>query len=94
MLPLAQQYLKPVKFVFPLFLLGQMLAAFLRNDNDPALATVAVMSGGLFNVFGDWIFVFPCKMGRKETNVMSGAVYNEGRVMGKESDCGKESWYP
>lgn len=36
-----------------------MLAAFLRNDNDPALATVAVMSGGLFNVFGDWIFVFP-----------------------------------
>lgn len=40
-----------------------MLAAFLRNDNDPALATVAVMSGGLFNVFGDWIFVFPCKMG-------------------------------
>ena len=37
---------------------------------------------------------FHVKMGRKETNVMSGAVYNEGRVMGKESDCGKESWYP
>lgn len=63
LLPLAQQYLKPVKSVFPLFLFNQMLAAFLRNDNDPALATAAVLSGGVFNVFGDWFFVFPCNMG-------------------------------
>ena len=63
LLPLAHQYLKPVKWVFPLFLFNQMLAAFLRNDNDPALATAAVLSGGIFNVFGDWFFVFPCNMG-------------------------------
>ena len=31
LLPLAQQYLLPVKFVVPLFLFNQMLAAFLRN---------------------------------------------------------------
>lgn len=63
LLPLAQQYLKPVKFVFPLFLFNQMLAAFLRNDNAPELATIAVLSGGVFNVIGDWFFVFPCNMG-------------------------------
>ena len=40
-----------------------MLAAFLRNDNDPALATVGVLSGGIFNMFGDWLFVFPCGLG-------------------------------
>ena len=40
-----------------------MLAAFLRNDNDPTLATAAVLSGGICNVFGDWFFVFPCNMG-------------------------------
>lgn len=63
LLPLAQEYLQPVLFVAPLFLFNQMLAAFLRNDNDPTLATVGVLSGGIFNIFGDWFFVFPCKMG-------------------------------
>ena len=53
----------PVKVVFPLFLFNQMLAAFLRNDGAPALATLGVLSGGIFNVFGDWFFVFPCDMG-------------------------------
>ena len=63
LLPLAQEYLRPVLFVAPLFLFNQMLAAFLRNDNAPTLATVGVLSGGIFNIFGDWFFVFPCKMG-------------------------------
>ena len=63
LLPLAQEYLRPVKLVVPLFLFNQMLAAFLRNDNDPALATVGVLSGGVFNMFGDYFFVFPCGLG-------------------------------
>ena len=63
LLPLAVSYLKPVMVVLPLFLFGQMLAAFLRNDGDPGLATAAVLSGGIFNVFGDYFFVFPCDMG-------------------------------
>lgn len=53
----------PVKVVFPLFLFNQMLAAFLRNDGAPALAALGVLSGGIFNVLGDWFFVFPCDMG-------------------------------
>ena len=63
LLALAQRYMIPVKVVFPLFLFDQMLAAFLRNDGAPALATLGVLSGGIFNVLGDWFFVFPCDMG-------------------------------
>lgn len=63
LLALAREYLKPVKAVFPLFLFNQMLAAFLRNDSAPALATISVLSGGIFNVFGDWFFVFARDMG-------------------------------
>lgn len=63
LLPLATRYMRPIKYVFPLFLFNQVLSAFLRNDSHPQLATVAVLSGGIFNIFGDWFFVFACDMG-------------------------------
>lgn len=63
LLPLARQYLLPVKFAVPLFLFNQMLAAFLRNDSNPGLATAAVLAGGIFNIFGDYFFVFTMDMG-------------------------------
>lgn len=63
LMPLSKQYLMPIKFVVPLFLFNQMLAAFLRNDNNPGLATIAVLAGGIFNVFGDYFFVFVMDMG-------------------------------
>ena len=63
LLLLAREYMRPIKCVFPLFLFNQMLAAFLRNDGAPALATLGVLSGGIFNIFGDYFFVFSCDMG-------------------------------
>lgn len=63
LLGLAKEYVRPIKYVVPLFLFNQMLSAFLRNDGDPSLATIAVLSGGIFNVFGDYFFVFTCDMG-------------------------------
>ena len=41
----------------------QLMSAFLRNDGDPALATKAMLFGGIFNVFGDYFFVFTLDMG-------------------------------
>ncbi len=62
-LSLAREYVNPIKFAIPFFLFNQMLAAYLRNDKNPALATGAVLAGGIFNIFGDYFFVFTCDMG-------------------------------
>ena len=51
LLPLGLNYLKPIQYVVPFFLFNQMLSAYLRNDNDPTLATIGVLAGGIFNVF-------------------------------------------
>ncbi len=58
LLPLARRYVLPVKFAVPSFLFTQLMSAFLRNDGNPGLATKAVIFGGVFNVFGDYFFVF------------------------------------
>lgn len=63
LLPLAQSYLFCVKLAAPLFLFGQFLAAFLRNDNAPARATAAVLTGGIFNIIGDYVLVFVFNLG-------------------------------
>lgn len=62
-LTLAREYVRSIKFVIPCFLFTQTLAAYLRNDRNPALATAGVLAGGIFNVFGDYFFVFTCDMG-------------------------------
>lgn len=63
LMPLARAYLYPIKFGVPLFIFSQLLSAFLRNDGDPALATKAVLFGGIFNVFGDYFCIFTLDMG-------------------------------
>lgn len=63
MISLCKQYLLPVKFVVFTYLFTQVFAAFLRNDGNPGLATLAVLCGGIFNVFGDVYFVFGLDMG-------------------------------
>lgn len=63
LLPLAKQYLTAVKFAIPTYPITQFLAAFLRNDNAPGLATVSTLLGGIFNIFGDLFFVFVLDMG-------------------------------
>ncbi|MCI8659232.1 MAG: multidrug transporter MatE [Lachnospiraceae bacterium] len=63
LLPLARRYIVPVKFVVPCFLFTQVISAFLRNDGNPGLATRAVLFGGIFNIFGDFFFVFILNMG-------------------------------
>lgn len=62
-LKLAMEYLYPIRFVFPLFMVNQMLGVLLRNDDSPLLSTIGVLSGGVFNIIGDIVFAFPCKLG-------------------------------
>lgn len=63
LIKLSKTYLLPIKFTIPFFLLNQMLTAFLRNDNNPSLATISVLSGGIINIIGDYFFVFTLDMG-------------------------------
>jgi len=63
LLPIAKEYIFPIKFVIPLFLFYQMIIVFLRNDNDAALATWSVIGGGILNIIGDYVFIFVLKMG-------------------------------
>ena len=63
LLDLSLRYLTPVKWGVPLFIFANILMAFLRNDGNPKLATLGVFAGGIFNVFGDYFFVFTCDMG-------------------------------
>lgn len=61
----AVEYFKPMKYAFFIFMVNEMLAAFLRNDGDPLLTTAAVVTGGAFNIFGDFYFVFGLDMGAR-----------------------------
>lgn len=58
LLTLGLEYLKPLKVAVPFFVFSQMLAAFLRNDNAPILATFAVVSTSILNMILDYVFAF------------------------------------
>ena len=63
LLEIGLEYLKPLKTAIPVFIFGQMLAAFLRNDNDPGRATFAVIFTSILNVVGDILLTFTFDMG-------------------------------
>lgn len=63
LLALAKRYLTPILFAVPCCLFSNILSAFLRNDGNPDLATVAVIAGGVFNIVGDYVCVFVLDMG-------------------------------
>lgn len=62
-MPYVLAYGKWLVLFFPMFVLPTFLGAFLRNDGAPGRATLGVVAGGLFNIFGDWYFCFPLDMG-------------------------------
>ena len=62
-LPKVMEYAKWVIRFLPLFILPTFLGAFLRNDGAPSLAMGAVVAGGCVNIVGDWLLVFPMKLG-------------------------------
>ncbi len=62
-LELTVKYAFWISVFSPLFLIGQYLIPFIRNDGAPLYTTIAAVAGGVFNVFGDIFFVFVLDMG-------------------------------
>ena len=65
-------YVRMVLLFSPLFLLNNVLLAFVRNDGAPQRSMAAMVGGSLSNVVLDYVFLFPCRMG------MFGAVLATG----------------
>ena len=63
LLYLCKLYLRPVLYSIPSCIFNTIISAYLRNDDNPNLATVAVIIGGVFNCFGDYFFIFALDMG-------------------------------
>ena len=61
-IPIASAYLKAYIIFTPFFILQQIVVAFIRNDNNPRLASIAMLLGTLFNIVFDYILVFPCQL--------------------------------
>ena len=56
-------YLQVILLFSPAFTLNEIFLGFVRNDGNPRLATICMLSGSLFNIVFDYIFIFPMGMG-------------------------------
>ena len=71
-LPLAKEYLFYYTAFSVPFLLSSCFAVFVRNDGAPRLAFAGMCTGAVLNIFLDWLFIFPLKMGLKGAAIASG----------------------
>lgn len=60
---IAVTYLRTFITFTPFFIMQQIIVTFVRNDNNPRLASLAMLAGTLFNIVFDYILVFPCQLG-------------------------------
>ncbi|NLP27977.1 MAG: MATE family efflux transporter [Clostridia bacterium] len=62
-LPLTKTYLTTILCFSPFFIMNNIIIAFVRNDNNPNLSMIAMLTGSFSNIILDYIFMFPLKMG-------------------------------
>jgi len=60
---MSKGYYMIIAGVSPLFILNNMFITFLRNDNGPKLAMIGMLTGALFNIILDYLFIFPLGWG-------------------------------
>ena len=61
--PLVREYGFWVVLTWPCAMLSLHLGNCVRNDGAPGYVLFAVVSGGCLNIVGDWLLVFPFKIG-------------------------------
>lgn len=65
LLPYSAEYGSRIFAFLPSFVLTTFLGAFIRTDGYPRFVMYCTLIGGVINIIGDWLFVFPLKMGMK-----------------------------
>lgn len=60
---MSKTYLQVILLFSPAFLLNDILICFVRNDKNPRLSMIAMISGSLSNVVLDYVFLYPLNMG-------------------------------
>lgn len=59
----VKTYLIPVLLTSFTYMYSHMFQTFLRNDNNPKLAMIAMLVGSILNIVGDYVFIFIFKWG-------------------------------
>ncbi len=60
---MTETYLKVILLFSPAFMANDILLCFIRNDGNPRLAMIAMLSGSFSNIILDYVFIFPLRMG-------------------------------
>ena len=60
---MTNTYLKIMLIFSPAFIANELFICYVRNDKNPSLAMLGMLSGSLFNIIFDYILIFPCKLG-------------------------------
>lgn len=59
----AKEYARILIGGAPVFMFSSMLQTFVRNDKNPNLAMIAVITGGVTNIVLDYVFIYLLRMG-------------------------------
>lgn len=60
---LGTKYLRIILIFAPLFMWSYVITSYVRNDREPSLAMAATLVSSFFNIVGDYILMFPLKLG-------------------------------
>lgn len=60
---MTRVYLKLILLFAPAFILNNVILCFVRNDRNPNLSMIAMLTGSFANIVLDYIFIFPFGMG-------------------------------
>ena len=63
LLPYAKEYGSWIFGFMPSFVMTAFLGCYVRMDGSPKFAMYSTLTGGVVNIIGDWLFVFPLNMG-------------------------------
>jgi Na+-driven multidrug efflux pump len=60
---MTKTYLQVILLFAPAFMANDTLTCFVRNDGNPKLSMIGMLTGSFSNIILDYIFIFPLNMG-------------------------------